>query len=1262
MPAVELQGLILDAGKESGLLTAEVVESCRNTKRDKGQQSPLLKLLLDRQGLSKADLDRILEKFWAQNGNRRAVLHREVEDRLIGQVLADSGTCTEQQVEQALKVLTEREKGGQPVRLLSILIETGALTDDKARDKLGEVQGGWKFCRYCLSTFKTADNGGDACGVCGRPLVACARSYEIVSLQTFSTETASNKAVKAGEKGAGAMPEVGETLAGVKLVEKVDSEGRGQVFRAERQTDQAARAVKVFAVGNGLSLEDVTRFESAALSAAKLDHAGILKVFEAGEERGIHFILAEWVEGKTLSKAVESGGPLDPKKALEVLEAAAKALEASHKEKLLHKNLTPGNIFLLDAGGVKLSDFGVAKDYGVSMETVSGNVFGTPDYFAPEQVEGKKADERTDIFSLGATLYFCLSGKKPYEGETNVAIAMKRLTSDPKPLAEVAPKVPKEIASIVAKMMARKPEDRWESMTAVLAEIGKLKGEKAAAQAKSAGSRKKVLIVVVVLAVLGGGGFGVWKFLHRGPDPELVKAIAEAEGLADKGKYADAAEKLKFLVMQEGDPKGIAPPALTRVGQKALDRAQELAKGSDYPAAKQLVSSVRPSLDGAQVIAADALIARLEQDGAKYRDEAQKAFEKLSSELTDESLGPDQALAKILAYRKEYPHQSLDEAAEMVQQRAQDGVDQLKILDDAKRALNAADVPTATRVGNARDILSGLVRTATPLTKQLEARKTEIENDIEYQKHMGQGDDFVKSDERDKARQEYLRAQVMSPNRAEAKAALARVDYLDQVATAKTAEDARDLKAASEAYEKALQAAKKAGIDPTPIQEKIAAIGKLQHGELDVEQQRATLISKGDLAGQRGQWEAAADAYGEAIAHFPPSFPDLDEKYANAREKAGAGYEQKKYLEFDARLKKLTASADKATECRKFLKDFPDGPHKQIVSDKLEALLAEVKGGAMETGPKATGLRRGAKPGEFVNARDGSVLVKVPAGKVKRGTTAEQAKALAERWGLAAALFADEQPQKDVLVDEFYMDVCEVTNADYGIFLRSIGEDKEKPHRFCAPDEPKDKDHTPKFWGDERWNAPEQPVVGVDWWDAYAFAHWAGKRLPTEAEWERAARGDDGRVFPWGDAESLFCANTSESWVGKGFENIDGWKKDFVKRDLEKDRGLTCSAQSFRLDCSPFGVLGLGGDVREWCQDWYRPDAYTQLGDHNPLQDKPIDIIVKGARVRHRAVRGGSWYDCLAQARAASRMWHQPPETRSFVIGFRCAWSPADGK
>jgi formylglycine-generating enzyme required for sulfatase activity len=213
----------------------------------------------------------------------------------------------------------------------------------------------------------------------------------------------------------------------------------------------------------------------------------------------------------------------------------------------------------------------------------------------------------------------------------------------------------------------------------------------------------------------------------------------------------------------------------------------------------------------------------------------------------------------------------------------------------------------------------------------------------------------------------------------------------------------------------------------------------------------------------------------------------------------------------------------------------------------------------------------------------------------------------------------DEQPAHKVELDAFWIDKREVTNEQYGKFLAYV--QRTKDHSKCHPNEPTGKNHTPKFWKDGKLNHPKQPIVGVDWFDAAAYAKWAGKRLPTEAEWEKAARGTDGRDYPWGnewDDELANAAGNAPMEVG-----------------------------SFADGASPFGVLDLAGNVSEWCADWY--DFYSRGAQRNPQGPAASP---RGMRV----ARGGSWQDSPDECRTPYRLGGTPGLREAF-IGFRCAKS-----
>jgi formylglycine-generating enzyme required for sulfatase activity len=199
---------------------------------------------------------------------------------------------------------------------------------------------------------------------------------------------------------------------------------------------------------------------------------------------------------------------------------------------------------------------------------------------------------------------------------------------------------------------------------------------------------------------------------------------------------------------------------------------------------------------------------------------------------------------------------------------------------------------------------------------------------------------------------------------------------------------------------------------------------------------------------------------------------------------------------------------------------------------------------------------------------------------------------------------SEERPRRKVYLDGFYIDRTEVTNAQYRRFMEATGQ------------------RAPAYWGNSRFNAPDQPVVGVDWGDARAYCAWAGKRLPTEAEWEKTARGPDGRRYPWGDEWDPRKANFAEGGPGK-----------------------PTPVGSYRAGASPYGAVDMAGNVWEWVADWYQRDYYTKAPSRNP--PGPDQGALK-------VLRGGSWYDYPFDLRAAYRSF-STPDFRITYIGFRCA-------
>jgi len=250
------------------------------------------------------------------------------------------------------------------------------------------------------------------------------------------------------------------------------------------------------------------------------------------------------------------------------------------------------------------------------------------------------------------------------------------------------------------------------------------------------------------------------------------------------------------------------------------------------------------------------------------------------------------------------------------------------------------------------------------------------------------------------------------------------------------------------------------------------------------------------------------------------------------------------------------------------------------------------------------------------------------------------------------AVYPIRESKEEIQAGAFLMDRFEVTNADYAKFLDVVGrnggaEALRAPGdaEFRHPRQPESKDHTPAYWSDPIFNAAELPVVGVDWFDAYAYAKWAGKRLPTEVEWEAAARGAEGRIFPWGDRWERGACNTPDRFLFYelwGWAVVDWpvWVSSGAARDAFVKLDATAPCAAFAPDLSPTGCADMAGNVEEWVADWFETDTGS------PLASRSEGTIC--------GIRGGSWvYGGIE--RPLYYRTGDSPLVRTPYRGFRCA-------
>ncbi len=253
------------------------------------------------------------------------------------------------------------------------------------------------------------------------------------------------------------------------ILEKIGTGGMSDVYKAKCHKLNRFVAVKVLKQEFSENANFVSKFRIEAQAAAGLMHPNIVNVYDVGEENGLHYIVMELVEGITLKKYIEKKARLSYKEAVSIAIQVCMGIEAAHNNHIIHRDIKPQNIIISKDGKVKVTDFGIAK--AATSNTITSNVMGSVHYTSPEQARGGYSDEKSDIYSLGITLFEMLTGRVPFNGETTVAIAIKHIQEELPSPQDFVGEIPNSVENIVRKCCQKSPDRRYQNMPELMNDL-----------------------------------------------------------------------------------------------------------------------------------------------------------------------------------------------------------------------------------------------------------------------------------------------------------------------------------------------------------------------------------------------------------------------------------------------------------------------------------------------------------------------------------------------------------------------------------------------------------------------------------------------------------------------------------------------------------------------------------------------------------------------------------------------------------------------
>jgi eukaryotic-like serine/threonine-protein kinase len=343
----------------------------------------------------------------------------------------------------------------------------------------------------------------------------------------------------------------GVTLGGrYRLDERIAGGGMGDVWRGTDEVLGRTVAVKILLPALLDEPGFAERFRGEARTMATINHPGVVDVYDYGSDQQLAFLVMEYVEGDALSRTLSRVGRLTPARTMALIAQAADALQAAHANGIVHRDVKPGNLLVRPNGTLVLTDFGIARSALVGQLTVAGSVLGTASYISPEQASGAVATPASDVYALGVVAYQCLSGHRPFDGATPMEIAMKHVRETPRPLPG---DIPPQVRVIVDRALAKDPNARWPSASALAAVARQAAASLAATASQPAGQPARSGPVSPPTGFPSSGApTSGSPAAGRPPYPPVPRPVSGARGAASVPSGPPAAQPVPKPVQPQG--------------------------------------------------------------------------------------------------------------------------------------------------------------------------------------------------------------------------------------------------------------------------------------------------------------------------------------------------------------------------------------------------------------------------------------------------------------------------------------------------------------------------------------------------------------------------------------------------------------------------------------------------------------------------------------------------------------------------------------